>query len=229
MFLEMVFAVIAFLTATTAFGGWQGYLDAGGAGAALAVFAGGLAKFLGQIGVPETFGIAYGSVFLTIMALTIMQLVVRFMRVASAELVGNAVPAMKNVHVGTIVALILTLIFVWVIPWLTIWAAFGASNQLMAGLALLLISLWLKAEGRKNTWALYPSFFMIVTTVAALLYLAYTNLFVKLPGAATAQAGIASALVGIIALVLIVAAAFLIVDGWKALQKPREKEAVKAA
>ena len=229
MFLEMVFAVIAFLTATTAFGGWQGYQDAGGAGAALAVFAGGLAKFLGRIGVPETFGIAYGSVFLTIMALTIMQLVVRFMRVASAELVGDAVPAMKNVHVGTVVALILTLIFVWVIPWLTIWAAFGASNQLMAGLALLLISLWLKAEGRKNTWALYPSFFMIVTTMAALLYLAYTNLFVKLPGAASAQAGIASALVGIIALVLIVAAAFLIVDGWKALQKPREKEAVKAA
>jgi carbon starvation protein len=229
MFLEMVFAVIAFLTATTAFGGWQGYQDAGGAGAALAVFAGGLAKFLGQIGIPETFGIAYGSVFLTIMALTIMQLVVRFMRVASAELVGDAVPVMKNVHVGTIVALILTLIFVWIIPWLTIWAAFGASNQLMAGLALLLISLWLKAEGRKNTWALYPSFFMIVTTMAALLYLAYTNLFVKLPGAASAQAGIASALVGIIALVLIVAAAFLIVDGWKALQKPREKEAAKAA
>jgi carbon starvation protein len=229
MFLEMVFAVIAFLTATTAFGGWQGYLDAGGAGAALAVFAGGLAKFLGRIGVPETFGIAYGSVFLTIMALTIMQLVVRFMRVASAELVGNAVPAMKNVHVGTIVALILTLIFVWVIPWLTIWAAFGASNQLMAGLALLLISLWLKAEGRKNTWALYPSFFMIVTTVAALLYLAYTNLFVKLPGAATAQAGIASALVGIIALVLVVAAAFLIVDGWKALQAPRKEEAAEVA
>jgi carbon starvation protein len=229
MFLEMVFAVIAFLTATTAFGGWQGYLDAGGAGAALAVFAGGLAKFLGRIGVPETFGIAYGSVFLTIMALTIMQLVVRFMRVASAELVGNAVPAMKNVHVGTVVALILTLIFVWVIPWLTIWAAFGASNQLMAGLALLLISLWLKAEGRKNTWALYPSFFMIVTTVAALLYLAYTNLFVKLPGAASAQAGIASALVGIIALVLVVAAAFLIVDGWKALQAPRKEEAAEVA
>ena len=229
MFLEMVFAVIAFLTATTAFGGWQGYLDAGGAGAALAVFAGGLAKFLGQIGVPETFGIAYGSVFLTIMALTIMQLVVRFMRVASAELVGDAVPAMKNVHVGTVVALILTLIFVWIIPWLTIWAAFGASNQLMAGLALMLISLWLKAEGRKNAWALYPAFFMIVTTLAALLYLAYTNLFIKLPGAATAQAGIASALVGIIALVLVVAAAVLIVDGWKALQKPREKEAAKAA
>ncbi len=224
MFLEMAFAVIAFLTATVAFGGLQGYLDAGGAGAALAVFSGGLAKFLGVIGIPESFGFAFGSVFLTIMAITIMQLVVRFMRVASAELVGDAIPVMKNVHVGTIVALILTLIFVWVIPWLTIWAAFGASNQLMAGLALLLISLWLRSEGRKNTWALYPSIFMIVTTIAALIFLAYTN-FKKLAVAASAQASLASVLVGIIAVVLVLAALILIVDGMKALQKPSKEEA----
>jgi carbon starvation protein len=227
MFMEAAFAVIAFLTATVAFGGWQGYQDAGGAGAALAVFAGGLAKFLGRIGVPETFGIAYGSVFLTIMAITIMQLVVRFMRVASAELVGDAVPAMKNVHVGSIVALVLTLLFVWIIPWLTIWVAFGASNQLMAGLALLLISLWLMSEGKRHAWAFYPSIFMIVTTLAALLYVGYTN-FRKLPAATTAQASIASALIGIICLVLIVAAAFLIVDGWQAIQRAGKEEVAEA-
>ncbi len=187
-----------------------------------------MAKFLGRIGVPETFGTAYGSVFLTIMAMTIMQLVVRFMRVASAELVGDAVPVMRNVHVGSIVALLLTLLFVWIIPWLTIWGAFGASNQLMAGLALLLITLWLMSEGRKYAWALYPAIFMIVTTMAALLYLAYTNLVKKLPAAATVQASIASALVGIICLVLVVAAAFLIVDGWQAIQRAGKEEVAEA-
>jgi carbon starvation protein len=228
MFMEMVFAVIAFLTATVAFGGLQGYQDAGGAGAALGVFSKGLANFLSYIGIPKDFGVAYGSVFLTIMALTIMQLVVRFMRVASAELLGNAVPVMKNVHVGTIVALILTLLFVWIIPWLTIWSAFGAANQLMAGLALLLISLWLREEGRKNSWALIPSAFMIVTTIAALVYLAYTN-FSKLATAGiTVQAAIASTLVGAIAVVLIVAAVFLIVDGVIALLKPRKEAAPEA-
>jgi carbon starvation protein len=229
MFMEMAFAVIAFLTATVAFGSFQGYQDAGGAGRALAVFSGGLANFLSYIGIPSEFGVAYGSVFLTIMALTIMQLVVRFMRVAGAELVGKAVPVMKNVHVGTIVALLLTLVFVWVIPWLTIWAAFGASNQLMAGLALLLISLWLMSEGRKNNWALYPSIFMIVTTIAALLYLAYTSFFVKLPAAETTQATVAALLVGIIAVVLVVAALILIFDGWRALRRPRKKEATEPA
>jgi carbon starvation protein len=229
MFMEAGFAVIAFLTATVAFGSFQGYQDAGGAGKALAVFAGGLAKFLGVIGIPESFGAAYGSVFLTIMALTIMQLVVRFMRVASAELVGDALPAMKNVHVGTIVALLLTILFVWIIPWLAIWGAFGASNQLMAGLALLLIALWLKSEGRRNAWALYPSFFMIVTDMAALIYLAYVNFRKLATPDLTTQGFIASILLGVIALVLIVAAAFLIVDGWKALQAPRKEEAAKAA
>jgi len=228
MFMEMAFAVIAFLTATVAFGGLQGYQDAGGAGAALGVFSKGLANFLGYIGVPNEFGVAYGSVFLTIMALTIMQLVVRFMRVASAELVGNAVPAMKNIHVGTIVALILTLIFVWIIPWLTIWSAFGAANQLMAGLALLLISLWLKEEGRKNSWAVIPSAFMIVTTLAALIYLAYTNFAKLATPEITTQGTIASVLVGAIAVVLILAAALLIVDGIKALLKPREERAPEA-
>jgi carbon starvation protein len=232
MFMEMIFAVMAFLTATVAFGSFQGYQDAGGAGKALAVFSGGLANFLNYVGIPHEFGVAYGGVFLTIMALTIMQLVVRFMRVASAELVGETLPVMKNVHVGTTVALILTLIFVWVIPWLTIWSAFGASNQLMAGLALLLISLWLRAEGRKNEWALYPSIFMIVTTIAALLYLAYANFFVALPkatAAANTQGAIAAVLVGVIAVVLVLAAGILIADGWKALQRPQEKKVAEVA
>jgi len=229
MFMEAGFAVIAFLTATVAFGGFQGYMDAGGAGAALAVFANGFAAFLNRVGIPTGFGVAYGSVFLTIMAITIMQLVVRFMRVASAELIGDQVPVMKNVHVGTTVALLLTLLFVWIIPWLAIWGAFGASNQLMAGLALLLIALWLKSEGRKNGWALYPAFFMIVTDLAALIYLAYTNFQKLLNPEITTQGLLASLLLLIIALVLIIAAVILIWDGWKALRAPKAKEAAKPA
>ncbi len=217
MFLEMVLAVISLLTATAAFGSFSAYQEAVKPGA-LGVFAEGLARFLDYVGVPHTFGVAYGSVFLAIMGLTIMQLAVRFMRVASAELVGDKVPLFKNVHFGTIVALVLTAVFVWIIPWLTIWTAFGAANQLMAGLALLLISLWLRSEGKKHGWALYPSIFMLVTTLAALLLLAY-NQFRAFGGAKTSQAAIAALLVGIIAAVLVVAAAFLIVDGAAALRK----------
>jgi len=228
MFMEAAFATVAFLTATVAFGSYQGYMDAGGPAAALAVFASGFAAFLSHVGVPQAFGTAYGAVFLTIMAITIMQLVVRFMRVASSELLGDKMPMMKNVHVGTTVALLLTLLFVWIIPWLAIWGAFGAANQLMAGLALLLIALWLKSESRKNGWALYPAIFMIITDMAALIFLAYVNFKKLVSPEITTQGFIAAILLGIIAVVLIVAAAILVFDGWKALRAP-SKAAAKAA
>jgi carbon starvation protein len=228
MFMESAFAIMAFLIATVAFGGWQGYQDAGGAAKALGVFSQGLANFLDRIGVPHEFGVAYGSVFLTIMAITIMQLVVRFMRVASAEMLGDQFPAMKNIHVGSIVALLLTVLFVLIIPWLTIWSAFGGANQLMAGLALLLVALWLMSEGKKHAWALYPSIFMIVTDIGALLYVAYANFFKALPAATTVQASVAALIIGLICLVLVAAALVLIVDGWRAIQTVRGAKKVAA-
>jgi len=70
---------------------------------------------------------------------------------------------------------------------------------------------------------------MIITTIAALIFLAYTN-FAKLGAPKiTTQAFLASLLVGLIALVLIVAAVILVADGVKALAKPKRKEQAKAA
>ena len=96
MFLEMVFACVAFLTATVAFGSFEGYVKAGGGAAPAKVFSIGLATFMNQWGLPMVFGTAYGAVFLTLMALTIMYLVVRFMRVASAEALGDRIPVYQE-------------------------------------------------------------------------------------------------------------------------------------
>ncbi|MBN1661270.1 MAG: hypothetical protein JXA93_22950 [Anaerolineae bacterium] len=222
MFLEMFFAIMAFLTATVAFGSYQGYLDAGGAAT---VFAGGLAAFMNQWGLPVDFGKAYGAVFLTLMALTIMYLVVRFMRVASAEALGSRFPLIKNVHVGTIIALVLTLALIWLVPFLQIWVMFGAANQLMASLALLLITLWLMSKGKNYQWTFWPFVFMFVTTIAALLYKAYEAFFINLPKA-SAQANpgqytTAQIVIGTVAVILIVTAFILAWDGIQAIQRFR--------
>ena len=211
MFLEMIFATMAFLTATVAFGSFQGYQDAGGGGAAAAVFSKGLATFMNRWGLPMELGTAYGMVFLTLMALTIMYLVVRFMRVASAEALGDRIPALRNTHVGTILALVLTLILIWLVPFLQIWVLFGAANQLMASLALLLITLWLISKAKSYQWAFWPFVFMFITTMAALLWNAYVALFRKLP-TATGEAFVAQLIIGIVALVLFVAAGILAFD-----------------
>jgi len=240
MFLEMFFALMAFLAGTVAFGSYKGFTDAGGAGAAAAVFSKGLSAFMNRWGLDavlgQGFGVAYGSVFLTLMALTIMYLVVRFMRVASAEALGDRIPLLKNVHVGTIVALIFTLILIWLIPFLQIWVVFGAANQLMASLALLLITLWLMSKGKNYQWTFWPFIFMFVTTIAALLYKAYEAFFMNLPqvvakAAASkitvGQYAAAQVIIGAICLVLVVAALILAWDALKAFRSYRAQAVTK--
>jgi carbon starvation protein len=51
-----------------------------------------------------------------------------------------------------------------------IWPVFGASNQLVAALALIVVSSYLVAIKRPRKYTLYPAYFMLLTTLAALLY-----------------------------------------------------------
>ncbi len=53
--------------------------------------------------------------------------------------------------------------------WQKIWPAFGASNQLVAAMALLVISAWLLSKKRPTLYALIPALFMLVTSLAALV------------------------------------------------------------
>jgi carbon starvation protein len=216
MFLEMFFAVIAFLTATVAFGSFQGYKDAG---SALQVFSKGLAAFMNQWGLPTEIGVPYGGVFLVLMALTIMYLVVRFMRVASAEALGDRIPVMRNIHVGSTIALLLTLVLIWIVPFLGIWVMFGAANQLMASLALLLISLWLMSKGKNYQWTIWPFAFMFITTIAALIYKVVESIDKLTAPDLTAEAIAANVIIGLVAILLVVAALLLAWDAYQAIRR----------
>lgn len=219
MFLEMFLATLSLLTATVGVGAAR-YVELVGAGANAGVFANGLATFLSYIGIPTSFGLPYGSVFLTLMALTIMYLVVRFMRVASSEFLGDGVPVMKNVHIGSIVALVLSLLLIWTGFWSYIWILFGASNQLMAALALLLVSLWLMSKGKNYWWTFIPFIFMFITTMAALAQTGYTVLHQAITQAAELPADkiIGNYIAGLLAIILFLAALYLAVDAIRAIQ-----------
>jgi carbon starvation protein len=199
----------------------QGYRLVAGAGG---VFATGMARFLSAIGIPEAFGGAVGMIFLVVMALTVMQLVLRFMRVASAELLGDRIPAFKNPHIGSLVAVALTLFLVLFGFWQWIWVLFGGSNQLFAGMALLLISIWLAQQAKPYNWAFIPGMFMYATTVAALLYVSIYNAIWQ--GIITAEGQTAGFLVGNIisaafGLYMAVSALLLLIDGISAFNRAR--------
>ncbi len=53
--------------------------------------------------------------------------------------------------------------------WQKIWPAFGASNQLVAALALLVISAWLLSKKKATIFSLLPAVFMLITSITALL------------------------------------------------------------
>jgi len=200
----------------------QNYMLVSGAGG---VFANGMAKFLSAVGLPEALGGAIGMVFLVVMALTVMQLVLRFMRVASAELLGDRFPAFKNPHVGSLVAVALTLFLVIFGFWQWIWVLFGGSNQLFAGMALLLISIWLAQQSKSYNWAFIPGMFMYATTVVALLYVSIYNAIWK--GIITAEGQTFGFLLGniisaVFGLYMAISAIVLLIDGINAFRDARE-------
>jgi carbon starvation protein len=51
-----------------------------------------------------------------------------------------------------------------------LWQLFGTSNQLLAGLSLLVVSLYLRALGRASAYTAVPMAFMLVVTISALLW-----------------------------------------------------------
>ncbi len=56
--------------------------------------------------------------------------------------------------------------------WEVIWPIFGATNQLIAGITLLLVCLWLlRTKSNKIAFVVFPTIFMLVTSFAALALL----------------------------------------------------------
>jgi len=228
MFLEMFFATIAFLTATAGVG-FAKYTELNGWKIPAGIFSQGLSAFLNNWRLDDLlgqgFGVAYGSVFLTLMALTIMHLVVRFMRVASAEALGDRLPILRNIHVGTIIALLLTVFLIWFAPFLRIWGIFGAANQLMASLALLLVTIWLMSKAKNYQWTFWPFAFMFITTVGALLWQAYDSFFTKLRDQKSWDGQVAFITMGVLALILVVLAIVLAVDAILSILRRRAEMA----
>ena len=54
--------------------------------------------------------------------------------------------------------------------WIRVLPVFGASNQLVAALALFVLTCWLLSKGKTVKFTLWPALFILVTTITALAY-----------------------------------------------------------
>ena len=220
MFAEMMLAVFALIIAGTIYAASSDY-EAALAKGPIGIFTAGVSKFLGALGMPAAVGKSYGGVILIILTVTILQLVIRFMRVATSELLGDISPIFKNAHVGTAIAVLLTLILVLTGWWQYLWLLFGGSNQLMASMALMLVTAFLMSERKPFAWTFYPMIFMFFTATAALVATSYRRLKAVFSGAVKGEAFVGNILISLVAILLVVAAIILAVEGIKAFVRYR--------
>jgi carbon starvation protein len=75
----------------------------------------------------------------------------------------------KNRYISTLVIIILSAGLALSGKWQKIWPVFGASNQLVAALALFVLSCWLLSKNKTLKFTLVPAFFMLFTALAALV------------------------------------------------------------
>uniref|UniRef100_UPI002ADE7701 carbon starvation CstA family protein n=1 Tax=Thermoflexus sp. TaxID=1969742 RepID=UPI002ADE7701 len=122
------------------------------------------------------YGKALGFAAFVVIVITVVQLVFRLMRVTLGEWLGEAQPIFKNMHVASIISMILAAFLVLTGTWIYLWQLFGSANQLMAGLALLIVTVWLVSERRPAWYAGVPGVFMYITTMAAILVTLYNQI-----------------------------------------------------
>ena len=97
--------------------------------------------------------------------LTTLDTATRISRYLTEELFG-----IKNRYLSTALIVIVSAALAFSGKWNRIWPLFGASNQLVAALALFVLSCWLLSKNKTAKFTLLPAFFMLITTVVALAF-----------------------------------------------------------
>jgi len=111
------------------------------------------------------YGPTFGIMALNFFILTTLDTATRLGRYLLEEVTG-----WRSRHGATLVVVGAGLALALSGQWKVLWPAFGASNQLVAGLSLLVVSCWLVERGGARRVTLVPAALMLVTTIGALAW-----------------------------------------------------------
>jgi carbon starvation protein len=203
-------------------------VSVGSKGAPVGAFATGLGGFISVWGVPLQYATSLAFAAFIVIVLVVTQLLFRVMRVTLSEWLGDVIPPVRSQHVSSFVCIALAVLVVLTGTWIYLWQLLGGANQLMAALALLLVTVWLASVGKNWLYAGLPAVFMYVTTIASLFVTAYNlyfNVYQVNLAAGRVIPVIGSGLMVLVALLLVITALFIGFDGFLAFQRYRRRPA----
>lgn len=150
------------------------------------IYATGIGAFMDTIGLSAKFGISFGLMAFTTFVYDTLDVCTRLGRYILEELTGWK--DLKGKVFSTVLTAGVPLIFLFqtminpatgqpASAWSIFWGTFGASNQLLAALALIGISVWLKKTSKGMFWlaSFIPAVFMLIMSNWALVNAVYTG------------------------------------------------------
>ena len=133
------------------------------------IYANGLARFAHVLGVPMDVAVSFGLLTFATFVYDTLDVSTRLGRYIFQEIVGwQGATGRRLGGIATVTLPLVCLLTTGEGAYLTFWPLFGASNQLLAGLSLLGVSVWLKRTGRNPLYTLAPMCFILVMTLWSL-------------------------------------------------------------
>ncbi len=147
---------------------------AAGLGTKLSAFVDGAGNFVAACGIPPEFAIAIVGVIVVSFAMTTIDTATRLQRYVIGEIGGNYnISILGNRYVGGAIAVLTALALALAREagkgGMILWPVFGTTNQLLAALALLVITLYLMQTKKPIIYTLIPMIFMMITAMAAMV------------------------------------------------------------
>jgi len=140
----------------------------------LDAFVTGGGRFVASLGIPLETGKTFIAVMVIAFAATTLDTGARILRLLISELGESyGIHPLTNRYtagaVGVGLALVLAVTQAGGEGGLILWPLFGTTNQLVAGVTLLVVSVWLKRRGRPVIYTLVPMILVAGATVAAMI------------------------------------------------------------
>jgi carbon starvation protein len=171
-------AVLASTAGFASYAEWSGHYASWGAASGLAAkleaFVSGSATFVSSLGIPMASARNFIAVMVIAFAATSLDTGARIQRLVIGELAATyGVKPLTNRYaagaLGIGAALLLALTQAGGKGGLALWPLFGTTNQLVAGVTLLVVSIWLKRNGRPVAYTLVPMLLVAAATITAML------------------------------------------------------------